>query len=157
MKLSLMDEQEIRTFAQKHPELLGEVIDPEAKEAHREDHFFGEALTIAMFLSFAKSLADVLEGALEVTKILTKSEELFKWVRKRKAGSNESTKASLSERILILAFEAYVNRKAGVRADALSTVLGVEVAEIDRALTALEKRGVMRKTKDGAWKYVKLS
>jgi hypothetical protein len=156
MKLSLIDEQEIRTFAKEHTELLREVIGSEAQEAHHEDHFFGEALTIAMFLSFAKSLAEVLEGALEVTKILTKSEELFKWVRKRMAGSNESTKASLSERILILAFEAYVNRKAGVRVEALSTVLGVEVTEVDRALTTLEKRGVMRKTKDGAWKYVRL-
>jgi hypothetical protein len=157
MKLSLMDEQEIRTFAKEHTELLREVIGPEAQEAHHEDHFFGEALTIVMFLSFAKSLADVLEGALEVTKILTKSEELFKWVRKRMAGPKETTKASLTERILILGFEAYVNRKAGVRVEPLSNLLGVEIAEIEQALTALGNRGVMRKTKDGAWKYVRLS
>jgi DNA-binding transcriptional ArsR family regulator len=157
MKLSLMDEQEVRTFANENAVLLRGVIGPQAQESHREDHFFGEAFTVAMFLSFVKSLTEVLEGTLAVTKVLTKAEELFKWTRDRLAGSNESTKATLAERVLIMAFEAYVNRKSGVRLEALSSVLGVEVAETERTLAALEVRGVVRKTRDGAWKYVRLS
>ncbi len=111
MKLSLLDEQEIRTFAKQNEALLRCVIRPEADEAHRQDNFFGEALTVAMFFGFARSLAEVVEGAVVVTKILTKSEELFTWVRKRLPGADESTKATLGERILILHLRSLCQQK----------------------------------------------
>lgn len=157
MKLSLMDEQEIRTFAKEHETLIRSVIGAEAEDAHREDHFFGEAHTVTMFLGFAKSLAEIMGGAVVVAKILTKAEELFTWTRKRLSRSDKRSQATLAERILILTFEAYANRKAGVRPESLCAVLGVDAAQVDRTLADLEGRGVVRKARDGAWRYVRLT
>ena len=157
MKLSLMDEQQIRSFAQANRDLVESVILPDAETIHKEENFFGELFSLAMFLDFSKSLAALLEATVAVTKVISKAEQLFKWMRtKRGAGGNPPTEdISLSERILILAFEAYINRKAGVREDSLRTILDVTPQALTEALKSLKRRGVIRKAKDKTWKYVR--
>jgi hypothetical protein len=108
-----------------------------------------------MFLSFAKSLAEVLGGAVVVTKIITSTEQLFKWASARLSGKEEPEKPTLHERILILLFEAYVNRNKGIRPDVLCTLLGEQKEPVEKALELLKKYGVIRNARDGSWKYVR--
>jgi len=157
MKLSLMDEQEVRTFAQENEVLIKSVISHDAEAVHGEENFFGDPFSVAMFLSFVKSLAEVLAGVVAVTKVLTSVEELFKWVESRLSGDSELpvNEPTLTERILILVFEAYVNRKLGVKEETLSLLLNEAHPDITEALRLLEAHGVVRKTYNGAWMYVR--
>jgi hypothetical protein len=82
--LSTIEEQEVREFAQANATLISAVISPSSETIHREENFFGEAFSIAMFLSFAKSLAAVLGGAVTIAKVISSGTELFKWVRSSK-------------------------------------------------------------------------
>lgn len=156
MKLSLMDEQEVRTFARANRDLLETAISPDAESVHQEENFFGDTFTVAMFVELVKSLAAIAGAVAGVAKVITSAADLIKWL----AGKLGKSKAAglepaLAERTLILVFEAYANRKAGIREDALRTLLGADADDLSQTLEHLQSRGVVRKAKDGAWKYVR--
>jgi geranylgeranyl pyrophosphate synthase len=157
MKLSLMDEQAVRAFAQANAALVESVISSEAEKVHDEDNFFGEIFQVAMFLAFVKTLANLVDGAVTITKIISNAEKLFQWVRKKTAAADEATpaKATLAERILVLLFDVYVNQKKGVREETLPLLLSAEPEEVTKALESLQAHGVIRKAKNGSWKYVR--
>jgi hypothetical protein len=155
--LSRLDEQQLRTFAHGNAALIGCVIGPEAEAAHEEDNFIAEAFSIAMFLDFAKSLAAILGGAVTITKVIDSIGQLFKWARAKRDSKPEGQTPvpPLAERTLILIFEAYVNRKAGLREEALFTLLGTTSDLLTPTLNRLQQHGVIRQTRDGVWKYVR--
>lgn len=156
MKLSLMDEQEVRTFARANRDFLEATIFPDAESVHQEENFFGDTFTVAMFVELVKALAAIAGAVVGVAKVIASAVDLIKWlVGKLSKSKAAGAEPALTERTLILLFEAYANRKAGVREDALRTVLGADVDDLSRALGHLQSRGVVRKVKDGGWKYVR--
>jgi hypothetical protein len=156
MKLSLMDEQEVRTFAHANRGLLETAISPNAESVHAVENLIGEPFTVEMFIQLVKALAKIAEAVVGVTKLITTAADLIKWV----VGKFDKSKAAdvepaLTERTLMLVFEAYLNRKAGVREETLRTILSVDMEDLSQALGRLQSRGVVRKAKDGLWKYVR--
>jgi hypothetical protein len=155
----MMDEQDIRSFAHAHRELLNLVISPASEEVHAEENLFGDVHSIALFLDFTKSLASLLGGVVAVTKVISSAETLFKWANTMLRGETSQSlpDATLTERILTLIFEAYVNRKAGIREEALCATLATKPEALSKALETLRSRGLVRKAKDETWKYVRFT
>ncbi|CAD6549731.1 hypothetical protein LMG27952_04894 [Paraburkholderia hiiakae] len=160
MKLSIMDEQEVRSFAAANEStILRLVIKEDAEQAHSEEHFFGDPFTVSMFMDFVKSLAEIFGGVAAASKVITSAADLFKWARDRL--SNESSEshseATVAERALVLLFEAYVNRRAGIDEGRIAMLLALPRDSVVKALGDLSNRGVARKARDGLWKYVRAS
>jgi hypothetical protein len=157
MTFSIMDEQDARRFAKDHPDIVAEVIGPEAEQLHSEDNLFGEAFTIAMFVAFCKSLAELLGGAVAITKIIDAAKKLFKWIGPLLSGNGSANneELTLNERILVMTFEAFINRKAGVKPKSLSSLLEVDEKKVSIALEGLQDKNIVRKARDGSWKYVR--
>lgn len=159
MMLSAIDEQEVRTFATTHPEELRQLISEDAKVVHAQDNFLDASFDAAMFMDIVTNLSVVLGGAVAISKTINSAQELFKWARAKLAGEittpAPSTAPALTERALVLLFEAFVNRRAGVKEPHLATILGSSADESAKALELLATRGVARKAADGSWKYVR--
>ncbi|GGF00424.1 hypothetical protein GCM10011611_02530 [Aliidongia dinghuensis] len=152
-----MDEQDVRGFAKAHPEVLAAIIGASAERLHAEDNLFGEAFTIAMFVALCKSLSEVIGAGVAVAKVIGAAEKLIGWAHQRLAADADANERELTigERILILAFEAFLNRKIGIKAESVSKLLGVDEKSVMHALEQLQINGIIRKARDGSWKYVR--
>jgi hypothetical protein len=157
MNFSTLDEQLVRTYATSNQDVLKLVINVHAEQSSVEENFFGDSFSVSMFLEFVKNLSTVLGGVVAVTKIVENATSLFKWAHKRltQDGGIQSESAPLSERALVLLFEAYVNRKAGLDEERLAMLLGLPVDKVSGMLETLAARGVARRARDGKWKYVR--
>lgn len=157
MTLSAIDNQIVARFAKEHPEVLGKIITASAERLHADGNFFGESLTVAMFVAFCKSLSEVAGGVVAIPKLVDAAQSLFEWGRRRLAGdvNIEDEKLALNQRVLVLIFEAFLNRKTGVKMDSLIQLLNSDEKGVVAALEQLKACGVIRKARDGSWKYIR--
>jgi hypothetical protein len=153
MKLTAIDEQHLRTYAKQSPADLALVITADAEQAHAADNLIAEVLTVHLFLEFAKQLAPLLEEATTIGKLILATKELFGWLHKTLSGKANPKPAPLPERALVVLFDAYANRRAGVTSERLQFLLGTDSATIEKTLADLVAHGVARHGRDGAWRF----
>lgn len=109
---------------------------------------------LGAIIGFCEVLATIAGGANGIDDLIKLTRSLVKWVRSLGgSGSVEPTPLALRERVLVLLFEAQVNRNAGVAEPGLVQRLACDPQELAKTLGDLNSFGIVRQTAKGDWKY----
>ncbi len=128
------------------------LLDPD--RPNEEENFLG-GLTpdLAAILAFCVAVGTISGAAKSIADMIGLANKAAKWAKSLRGEKPVKAELTLRERTLALLFEATTNRREGLSAKTLQTILGCSHADLDEALTALEHSGVARKSLQGNWKF----
>jgi hypothetical protein len=132
---------------------IKQLLDPNRPK--RNDRFIAEIQPyLADIIGFCSALAIVTKAATGAVGAVVLAKKHIDWVKKRLASTPELPKdLGLRERLLVLLFEATINRGEGLSSEKLKQLLACSTEEFDEAIAGLQQFGVARISIDGDWKY----
>lgn len=156
MNLSIVEKQEVLEFIDRNTEELTDFIGPKAEHAHREDGFLEITLVVSLIMSFVVSVGNISKAVMSIDDLLKRAMGLIRWWKSRaKDDKPEVPEPSLREKLLVILFEAYASNNKGVTSERLFFYCGVDKPKLEAALFEMVAQGVVRKTRQGHWKYVR--
>lgn len=156
MMFTTLDEHAIKKFATENPETLRMLMRRDLDSVHDEDNLIAGFPDAQFFLDVVTNVAIVFGGTVAAGKAINSTVDLFKWCRDKLEGKPAVTASKLGtgEKLLVLLFEAYVNRKEGLPAERLAAFTDTSTEQTQEELKRLAAKGVVRQAPSGSWRYV---